>query len=123
MRRCASPIGVYPARAHDRRGPSLTHNTARATRNAHRRTRPIPDSTLKKTGMALGQFARLRWLWHLLWLALAPLSALQSQIDPSHHWLTISTQHFYVHFTTPIEPLARRIAADAERAYEQLSHQ
>ncbi|MDB4874581.1 MAG: WD40-like beta Propeller containing protein [Gemmatimonadetes bacterium] len=45
----------------------------------------------------------------------------QSQIDPSHHWLTLETTHFRVNFTRTTEPLARRIAADAERAYTQLS--
>ncbi|MEO7084005.1 MAG: hypothetical protein ABI442_16630 [Gemmatimonadaceae bacterium] len=44
-----------------------------------------------------------------------------AQLDPSHEWLTIETPHFYVHFTKPIEPLARRVAADAERAYSELS--
>jgi hypothetical protein len=46
-----------------------------------------------------------------------------AQINPSHQWLTLRTQHFYVHFTRPVEPLARRIAADAERAYAQLSQE
>lgn len=43
--------------------------------------------------------------------------------SPNLHWETIATQHFYVHFTPPVEPLARRIAADAERAYAELSQQ
>ena len=42
---------------------------------------------------------------------------------PDLDWRTISTQHFYVHFTAPTEGLARRIAADAERAYGQLSQE
>lgn len=46
-----------------------------------------------------------------------------AQIDPSHDWRTLQTQHFYIHFTPPIEGLARRIAADAERAYGQLSRE
>jgi hypothetical protein len=54
-------------------------------------------------------------------LLLAPVLTLSAQIDPSHNWRTIRTQHFYVHFTPPTESLARRIAADAERAYTQLS--
>jgi hypothetical protein len=49
--------------------------------------------------------------------------ALHAQIDPSHHWLTLQTAHFRVNFTQSTEPLARRIAADAERAYGQLSEQ
>ena len=34
-----------------------------------------------------------------------------------------STEHFFVHFTPPTEGLARRIAADAERAYAELAQQ
>ncbi len=41
---------------------------------------------------------------------------------PNLDWRTIKTQHFYVHFNPWTEALARRIAANAERAYEQLSH-
>jgi Tol biopolymer transport system component len=54
-------------------------------------------------------------------LAFAP--SLHAQIDPSHHWLTLQTTHFRVTFTQSTEPLARRIAGDAERAYGQLSQQ
>jgi hypothetical protein len=43
--------------------------------------------------------------------------------SPDLHWETITTAHFYVHFTPPVEPLARRVAADAERAYGALSEQ
>jgi len=57
----------------------------------------------------------------VLALLLAP--AAHAQVDPSHSWRTIQTRHFYVHFTPPVEALARRIAADAERAYGQLSEQ
>jgi len=42
---------------------------------------------------------------------------------PNLDWRTIKTRHFYVHFNPNTEPLARRLAADAERAYEQLSHE
>ncbi len=48
-------------------------------------------------------------------------SSVGAQINPAHKWLSLTTEHFYVHFTQPVEPLARRIAADAERAYAQLS--
>jgi len=58
----------------------------------------------------------------LLALATWPVAAV-AQINPSHRWYTIRTQHFYVHFTVAVEPLARRIAADAERAYTQLSQE
>lgn len=43
--------------------------------------------------------------------------------DPSHAYFTIATTHFRVTFTKPMEPLARRVAADAERAYTQLSNE
>jgi len=46
-----------------------------------------------------------------------------SQVSPNANWHSLKTQHFYVHFTPPLEPLARRIAGDAERAYSQLSQQ
>ncbi|HEV8495598.1 MAG TPA: hypothetical protein VGQ56_01965, partial [Gemmatimonadaceae bacterium] len=42
---------------------------------------------------------------------------------PNLPWRTLATQHFYVHFNPPLEPLARRIAADAERAYSELSRE
>lgn len=47
-------------------------------------------------------------------------SALAAQA-PNERWLTIATEHFRVHFTPAVEQLARRSAANAERAYEQLS--
>jgi Tol biopolymer transport system component len=53
-------------------------------------------------------------------LLFAPVSV-RAQVSPNLDWRTIRTTHFYVHFTPPTEGLARRIAADAERAYEQLS--
>jgi hypothetical protein len=46
---------------------------------------------------------------------------LVAQINPSHDWFTIRTPHFYVHFTRPVEPLARRFAGFAEHAYTELS--
>ena len=52
-------------------------------------------------------------------LVAAPLAAQAPNLD----WRTIETQHFYVHFTPPVEGLARRVAADAERAYAQLAQQ
>src|SRR5207248_9016815 len=52
-----------------------------------------------------------------------PDSRLQAQINPAAHWHTLTTPHFYIHFTPPLEPLGRRIAADAERAYAQLARE
>jgi len=51
-----------------------------------------------------------------LWLA-RPAGAQ----DPSHEYFTIATAHFRVTFTRPMEPLARRLAVHAERAYAQLT--
>jgi hypothetical protein len=42
---------------------------------------------------------------------------------PNLDWRTIATPHFYVHFNPNTEGMARRVAADAERAYSQLSEQ
>jgi len=42
--------------------------------------------------------------------------------DPSAAYFSIVTLHFRVTFTKPLEPLARRVAANAERAYTQLSN-
>ncbi|HEY4305849.1 MAG TPA: hypothetical protein VGM82_15355 [Gemmatimonadaceae bacterium] len=42
---------------------------------------------------------------------------------PNLDWRTISTTHFFVHFNPQTEGFARRVAADAERAYAQLAAQ
>ena len=62
----------------------------------------------------------LRCLLLVSTLAVVPHAPARAQ-DPSHHYLTITTRHFRVTFTAPLEPLARRVAANAERAYAQLS--
>jgi hypothetical protein len=55
------------------------------------------------------------------------LLALSVRVSPAQApnlpWRTLKTEHFYVHFNPPLEPLARRIAADAERAYTELSRE
>jgi hypothetical protein len=69
------------------------------------------------------------WFLLVTLLAVFPLpashfplpAALPAQIDPSHTWFTIRTAHFYLHFTRPVEPLARRLAVHAESAYAALS--
>jgi hypothetical protein len=58
-------------------------------------------------------------------LALAILSALPSRgaaqpYDPAYGWSTIDTEHFQVHFHEGEEPLAQRVAAEAERARTRL---
>jgi hypothetical protein len=55
-------------------------------------------------------------------LVLASAPRLRAQA-PNLDWRTIRTPHFYIHFTRPVEPLARRVAADAERAYAQLARE
>ncbi len=42
---------------------------------------------------------------------------------PNLDWRTLSTPHFFVHFNPNTEGFARRVAADAERAYAQLAAQ
>ena len=77
--------------------------------------------------MGSGKRGLRRSLLFALGVALFTLPAspfpLPAQVNPSHHWLTIRTKHFFVHFTKPTEGLARRVAADAERAYGQLSNE
>ena len=54
-------------------------------------------------------------------LTFAGADPARAQIDPTHDWRTIRTEHFRVHFTTPLEEQARRAAVSAERAWERLS--
>ena len=58
----------------------------------------------------------------MLMLAVAP-EASHAQVQPNAAWRTIRTTHFRIHFVPPTEEFARRAAADAERAYEQLSRE
>ena len=66
-----------------------------------------------------------RWARSLLalLLLLAGASTANAQLDPSHDWRTIRTDHFRVHYTRPLEEQARRAAASAERAWERLSEE
>ena len=52
---------------------------------------------------------------------LSVASVLGAQVSPNKSYRSIKTPHFYVHFTAATEPMARRIAVDAERAYAQLA--
>ncbi|HEU0016388.1 MAG TPA: hypothetical protein VFQ45_22100, partial [Longimicrobium sp.] len=55
-------------------------------------------------------------------LALVPLPApAAAQVAPDERWFTIETEHFAVHYTQGLEPLARRAAARAEAARVALS--
>ena len=53
-------------------------------------------------------------------LALAPATS-RAQVQPDAAWRTISTPHFQVHFTPPLEATARRAAVNAERAWAELA--
>lgn len=46
-----------------------------------------------------------------------------AQVVPNDQWRTIETRHFRIHFTPPLETMARRTAPNAERAFELLSHE
>ncbi len=53
--------------------------------------------------------------------AFAPApAAAQAASDPSLSWHTLETPRFAIHFHAPLEPLARRVAVVAERAYATL---
>ena len=47
--------------------------------------------------------------------------SVHAQVRPDKDWRTIRTEHFYIHFSPELEDVARRIAAQAETAYAQLS--
>jgi WD40-like Beta Propeller Repeat len=61
----------------------------------------------------------------LTFLFLASLSIrarpASAQVRPDLEWFTLRTDHFRVHFTPELLQLARRTAANAERAYEQFA--
>lgn len=52
---------------------------------------------------------------------LAVTRSVHAQVPPNAAWRTLRTPHFHVHFTPPLEDIARRAAAHAETAYVQLS--
>jgi len=68
----------------------------------------VPHSRLASFAFALA-----------LWILAA--QSLAGQVSPNKQYFTLHTQHFYIHFTRETEPTARRVAADAERAYAQLA--
>jgi hypothetical protein len=47
----------------------------------------------------------------------------EAQLVPNDNWKTIETRHFRVHFTPPLEEMARHSASNAERAYELLARE
>lgn len=60
-------------------------------------------------------------MFAVLILLLAAPREVEAQLRPDLDWRSLSTEHFRVHFTPPLEPLARRAAAEAERAFDGLS--
>ena len=63
-----------------------------------------------------------RYVIALMTVAVLPLAA-AAQVVPHDRWRTIDTPHFRVHFTPPLEPTARRAAAQAEIAWQRLSQE
>ena len=58
----------------------------------------------------------------LLWVAIfAGSASLAAQVRPNDEWRTMRTEHFRIHFAAGLEALARRTAANAELAWEQLA--
>ena len=55
----------------------------------------------------------------LLLMVLA--GAADAQLVPHDSWRTIATEHFRVHFTSPLEAAAQRAASQAELAWQRLS--
>lgn len=64
---------------------------------------------------------RLAALAALAALAFCPAVSIHAQVRPDADWRTIKTEHFRVHFTPPLEELARRAAVHAESAYVEIS--
>lgn len=52
-----------------------------------------------------------------------PATQAVAQVPPNAQYLTLRTAHFSVHFPPELEELARRTAANAERAYGQLARE
>ena len=59
----------------------------------------------------------------LLFAALGATARLVAQVAPDQHWQTLKTVHFRVHFSTGLEPIARRAAGSAERSYSRLARE
>lgn len=78
------------------------------------RVAPVESSRLSAAAAAAG-FAAL--------LILSPIThqGAGAQVVPNDQWRTLETPHFRVHFTRPLEEMARRTAANAERAFALLS--
>lgn len=66
---------------------------------------------------------RVRHLVAWAVVSLATAVPVAAQVRPDADWRTLRTPHFRVHFTSATEPLARRVAAQAETAYVRLSRE
>jgi hypothetical protein len=80
------------------------------------RARRLPRA-LSRVGVCSA--ASRTWIVASLIVAAAQIAG--AQISPNKQYFTIKTQHFYIHFTTATEATARRVAADAEKAYAELA--
>jgi hypothetical protein len=59
----------------------------------------------------------------LLIASLVAIPHASAQLVPNDRWQTIETRHFRIHFTKPLEEMARRTAPNAERAFALLSRE
>ncbi len=64
---------------------------------------------------------RRRLLILLCFLAAGGAGPVTAQVPPDESWRSLETSHFRVTFPEGMDPLARRAAARAERAFEALS--
>ena len=74
------------------------------------------------TSSRLGSAAAACWT-ALLIASFIALPRASAQLVPNDRWRTIETRHFRIHFTPPLEEMARRTAPNAERAFELLSRE
>jgi hypothetical protein len=59
----------------------------------------------------------------LAFASVASAPRVTAQLVPNDSWKTLETRHFRIHFTPPLEEMARRAAPSAERAFELLSRE
>lgn len=59
----------------------------------------------------------------LLAASLVAYGSAGAQVVPNGQWKTLETRHFRIHFTPPLEQMARRTAPNAERAFALLSRE
>lgn len=77
-----------------------------------------PRRIIGRAAAALARAARP--LWYAVGLCFT-LSFSAGAQAPAETWQTLRTAHFNVHFGEGLEPIARRAAASAERAYAKLA--